>query len=512
MLHRTMTRKDTAMKRPSALFALAVLPLAAAWLSAAGLRSSTTHAPQDVVTFSEHVAPILYQNCVTCHRPGEAAPFSLISYEDAVKRGPLMVDVTKSRYMPPWHAEPGFGDFADERRLTDAQIDTIARWVAGRMPRGDAARMPKVPSFTDGWQLGKPDLVLEMPEAFDVPASGPDIYRNFAIPTGLTEDKYVRAVEFRPSARQVVHHALFQFAKATGVADLNGVDGKPGFAGAMPVRMVPAFAPAGDLGGWAVGTTPRFLPENLSLTMNKGSAFILQLHLHPTGKPEHERSTIGLYFSDTPAPRKVREISAPALFGALANIDIPAGETAYVVKGTARTFANMRVYTALAHAHYLGKEFKAIATLPDGTTKPLLWIRDWNFNWQDRYVYKQPVDLPKGSKIDVTITYDNSADNPHNPCNPPRRVQFGLQSFDEMGGVVFQAMTTSDDDEIALDNFNAAIAKAVVNQVANNDTIKRLQEQQRQFKAGIAAPPVGCGSLSPTPGVGIVPPFTLGRR
>jgi len=261
--------------------------------------------------------------------------------------------------------------------------------------------------------------------------------------------------------------------------------------------MVPAFAPAGDLGGWAVGTTPHFLPENLSLTMNKGSDFIVQLHLHPTGKPERERSTIGLYFADAPPPRKVREISAPGLFGALANIDIPAGEKAYVVKGTARTWANMRIYSALAHAHYLGKEFKAIATLPDGTTKPLLWIRDWDFNWQDRYVYKQPVDIPKGSKIDVTITYDNSADNPRNPCSPPRRVQFGVQSYDEMGTVVFQAMTVSDEDEIALDNFNAAIAKAVVNQVTQNDTVKRLAEQQRQLKAGLV-PPVGCGGL-PSP-------------
>jgi mono/diheme cytochrome c family protein len=464
---------------------------AVAWLSAADPQSQTSPASGGAVTFIEHVAPILYQNCVTCHRPGEVAPFPLISYEDAVKRGAVMAEVTKSRYMPPWHAEPGFGDFADERRLTDAQIETIVRWVTQGMPRGDRARMPTMPSFTDGWQLGRPDLVLEMPEPFEVPASGPDIYRNFAIPTGLTEDKYIRAVEFRPGTRQVVHHALFSFARGSALAELSGADGKPGFSGAMPVRFVPAFAPAGDLGVWAVGATARFMPENLSVTMNKGSDFVLQLHLHPTGKPERERSTIGLYFAGAPPPRKIREISAPGLFGALANIDIPPGEKAYVVTGTARTFANMRIYSALAHAHYLGKEFKAIATLPDGTTKPLLWIRDWDFNWQDRYVYKQPIDLPRGSKIDVTITYDNSADNPRNPCNPPRRVQFGLQSFDEMGAVVFQAMTVSDADEQALDNFNAAIAKAVVKQVTESDTVKRLQEQRRQFQAGVA-PPSGC--------------------
>jgi mono/diheme cytochrome c family protein len=265
-------------------FTLVATLAAVAWLGAAGYQASTDQEPAKAVTFSEQVAPILYNNCVTCHRPGEAAPFSLISYEDVTKRAATIATVTKSRYMPPWHAEPGFGDFADERGLTDAQIDTIASWVAQGMPRGNAANMPKLPAFPDGWQLGKPDLVLQMPEAFEIPASGPDIYRNFAIPTGLTEDKYVRAVEFRPGTRRVVHHAIFGFVKGGSTATLAGTDGQPGFGGAMLARMVPAFAPAGDLGGWAVGTTPAFLPENVSWTMNAGSDFVLQLHLHPTGK------------------------------------------------------------------------------------------------------------------------------------------------------------------------------------------------------------------------------------
>lgn len=467
----------------------------AAWLTAVTTAGSSPQAPR-AVTFSETIAPIVYDNCVTCHRPGEAAPFSLISYEDVAKRGALIAKVTQSRYMPPWHAEPGHGDFADERRLTDAQIASIAEWVQQRMPRGDAGRMPKLPVFTDGWQLGKPDLVLEMPEAFEVPASGPDIYRNFAIPLGFTEDKWIRAVEYRPGNRRVVHHAIFQFVRAGAVADLSGADGKPGFSGAMLARMVPAFAPAGDLGVWAVGAAPRFLPPDLRWTVNKNSDFVLQVHFHPTGKPETERSTIGLYFATTPPVRKVRELSAPGLFGVLANIDIPPGEKRYEIKASTRTFANMRAYSVMAHAHYLGKEMKAVATLPDGSIKPMLWIRDWDFSWQDRYVYKQPVDLPKGTRIDVTIAWDNSADNPRNPCNPPRRVQWGFQSTDEMGAVVFQAMTASDQDETELDNFNAAIAKAVVNQIQNNDTVKRLQDQARQYRAGVTAP-AGCASGLP---------------
>lgn len=492
--------------RARSFVALAVPVAATAWLSVVALAHSTpVVAPARAVTFSETIAPIFYDNCVTCHRPGEAAPFSLITYEDASKRGALLAKVTASRYMPPWHAEPGFGDFADERRLTDEQIGAIAEWVKQGMPRGNDASMPKLPVFTDGWQLGKPDLILEMPEAFEVPASGPDLYRNFAIPTGLTEDKWIRAVEYHPAVRRVVHHALFQFVRGGSVADIAGTDGKPGFGGAMPARMVQAFAPAGDLGGWAVGATPRFLPADLAWTLNKGSDFILQLHLHPTGKLERERSTIGLYFASGPPPRKVRELMAPGLFGVLANIDIPPGEKNYVVKGTARTFANMRAYSALAHAHYLGKEMKAIATLPDGTTKPMLWIKDWDFNWQDRYVYKTPIDLPKGTKIDVTITYDNSADNPHNPCNPPRRVQWGLQSYDEMGAVVFQTMTASDEDEKALDDFNAAIARAVVNQIQQSDTVKRLQDQAKQYKAGLA-PPSGCGSPAALNGAWLIGP------
>src|SRR5215472_6409705 len=235
-------------------------------VSAAGLLSAA-----DKVTFSETVAPIIYKNCVACHRPGEAAPFALISYDDVKKRGSLVASVTKSRYMPPWHAEHGYGDFAGERRLADAEIAAIGEWVKQGMPEGDRAKMPKLSAFTEGWHLGQPDLILELPAAYEVPGDGPDIYRNFAIPTGLTEDKWVRAVEFRPSARKAVHHAIFAYVKAGAFKNRDAQDGKPGFGGlnglGVGVGVQPGLAPAGDLGAWAVGTTPVFLPEAQALPL-----------------------------------------------------------------------------------------------------------------------------------------------------------------------------------------------------------------------------------------------------
>src|SRR5262245_25382321 len=225
------------------------------------LISMSQRLPAQTITFSEHVAPIVYANCVTCHRPGEAAPFSLISYDDVKKRGALIATVTASRYMPPWHATHGYGEFVDERRLTDKQISTIAEWVRQDMPEGDRTKLPAIPQFTDGWQLGKPDLIVEMPASFTVPANGPDLYRNFVIKTGLTEEKWVRAVEFRPSARRAVHHAIFSFVRSGSVAAIDGADGKPGFSGGGPVGLRPDVGPSGGLGGWATGSTPRFWPD-----------------------------------------------------------------------------------------------------------------------------------------------------------------------------------------------------------------------------------------------------------
>jgi hypothetical protein len=227
---------------------------------------SAASGPGQPVTFADQIASVVYTQCASCHHPGEAAPFSLTSYEEVKKRGPLVAAVTKSRYMPPWHAAPGFGEFAGERRLTDEQIALIGDWVKEGMPQGDPAKTPPLPHFVDGWHLGKPDLVVTMPKGYSLPASGPDIYRNFVVPLNLTEDKWVRAIEFHPGKRTVVHHCLFSYDASGALRKRDGADGQPGFSGMEGGRSTNG----GSLGGWAVGATPVPLADGWRTRCPKG--------------------------------------------------------------------------------------------------------------------------------------------------------------------------------------------------------------------------------------------------
>jgi WD40-like Beta Propeller Repeat len=434
------------------------------------------------VTFTETIAPILYANCVTCHRPGEAAPFSLITYEEARMRATLMARATKSRYMPPWHVAQGYGEFVGERRLTDAQIDAFDQWVKQGTPRGDAGKMPKLPAFIDGWQLGTPDLVLEMPAGFDIPAGGPDVFRNFSIPTKLSEDKWVRAVEYRPSARKVVHHALFAYVPGGSTAQQEGADGRPGFGGMGSVGVVARGGNTGGLGGWAVGGTAFKAPDGFAMLLPKGSDFLLQSHFHPTGKPETEKSVIGLYFTEKPPDREMASVELPALFGFGAGINIPAGESNFVIRDSFTLPADVKIYSTFGHAHYVGKEMKVTATLPDGTSKGLIWIPDWDFNWQDFYLYKDPVTLPKGTRVEAMLRYDNSVGNRRNPSSPPRRVLFGEQSFDEMGTVGLQFEILRKEDAPAMRQALTDRARAAIVKGAADGTAQRFLDHQRRMQ------------------------------
>ena len=412
-------------------------------------------------TFSKDVAPILFGQCVTCHRPGEAAPFALLTYEDAKKRGKLLAEVTQSKQMPPWKAETGDVTFRGDRRLKAEQIAVLQKWVAAGMPEGDKKNLPAAPKFESEWALGKPDLIVKMPKAYSVPAEGRDIYRNFAIALGLKEDKWVRAIDFRPSAASVVHHTLF-FLDTTGTAaKLEADSGQVGTSGAMSglgrggakgkggLGGIGALggggsSQVGNLGGWALGAQARSLPEGLAYHLPKGADLILATHFHPSGKAEEEASTVAFYFADKPPVQRFTGLQIPAAFGALAGIDIAAGKKDFSIEDSYVLPVDVLAFGISAHAHYIAKDFKVTATLPDGKTKTLLRIPEWDFGWQEQYRFQDYIDLPKGTKLHAKINYDNSAENPRNPTNPPRRVRWGKESTDEMGSITLQVVAAKE--------------------------------------------------------------------
>jgi len=457
-------------------FLLTLVAAASITALAAASAAGPAHPQQQQVTFSEHIAPIVFNVCATCHRPGEAAPFSLLSYEDVRKRGKLIASVTESRYMPPWHADSDLGSFRDDRRLTDTQIRMIHDWVQAGMPEGDPRKLPASPKFTPGWQLGTPDLVLKMNEAFEIPADGRDIFRNFAIRMNLNEDKWVKAIEFRPSSKSS-HHALF-FLDQTGQAvQLDEADPRPGFTGMnFLAGSFAGFVRGGrgggldqqptvsGLGGWAVGGSARELPDGLARRLRRDADLVLQMHFHPSGKVEREQATIGFYFADAPPTRTLATVQLPVIFGALAGIDIPAGEKHFVIKDSFTFPIDVDVIGGGAHAHYLAKDMRMTAVMPDGTTKDLMKIPAWDFNWQERYYFKQPIRLAKGTRLDVEISYDNSSENPNNPSSPPKRVRFGQQSTDEMGSMSIEIVPARERD---LPEFASAVQQHLQSSIIN---------------------------------------------
>jgi mono/diheme cytochrome c family protein len=440
--------------------ALIALPFAA---------QSATEMP---VTFNKHIAPIIYNNCSTCHRPGEAAPFSLLSYSDAKRKGKTIAKVTASRVMPPWKAEPASYAYRDERRLKTEEIELIQAWVKQGMPEGKAADKIEPPKFASGWTLGEPDLVVEMPAAYHVPADGPDIYRNIAVPLGLTEDKWVKAIDMKPSARAVVHHVLY-FADGNGRIHEKPQQGtEPGFSG---MRAGGASIP---LGGWAVGAQPHFFPEGLALKVPKGADLVVQYHFHPSGKPEAEKSVIGLYFAKKIPGRTLTRIQMPPHYSLFSGLDIPAGEKDFVIRDSYTLPVAADGVGIGAHAHYIAKQMKMTATLPGGEVKTLLSINDWDFAWQDRYFFKDFVPLPKGTKLDVEIHWDNSAENPRNPSNPPVHVTWGEESKDEMGSISLIAVPHEESDLKALREDITRRSREMVRERMRTDPALALKVQR----------------------------------
>lgn len=391
--------------------------------------------PTSAVTFNRDVAPLIYAHCSTCHREGEAAPFTLINFDDARRHAKRIVEVTAQRIMPPWKAEVACAPFIGERRLADGQVALLRRWVEQGCPEGAAADAPAAPSFADGWQLGPPDMIVKMDAPFDVPAGGRDIYRCFAIPLQIPAGKYLRAVEYHPGNRRVVHHAVLTTLASDLVAKKLAAEPEgsgPGFRTGLPA---PGERLPGPLGIWAPGKDPLPLPDGYAMRWPARSDLLLQLHLHPSGKPEREQSSVGLYFTSEKPRGALRAV-------VLMNkqVDIVAGDAHYNLTQSLTLPVAADVIGLFPHMHLIGRTVKTTATLPDGTTQSLLTVNDWDFNWQTYYQYTHPVRLPAGTKIDAEWTFDNSAANPTNPSNPPRRVRFGEQTTDEMGVVILDVI------------------------------------------------------------------------
>ncbi|HJQ26146.1 MAG TPA: tetratricopeptide repeat protein [Blastocatellia bacterium] len=398
--------------------------------------------PADHLTFNKDIAPIIFQNCAVCHHPGGPAPFSLLTFQDVKKRAKQITIVTKSRYMPPWLPEPGAGEFVGARRLSEAQIGVIKQWVEQGAVEGAPADLPPAPRFTAGWQLGPPDLVVQMPQAYRLAADGPDVFRNFVIPIPVTSTRYVKAVEILPGNKQIVHHANLLIDRTQSFRRLDAEDPEVGFAG-MDVRVESEnFEPDSHFLFWKPGTPPVTEPEDMAWQVDKNTDLILNLHLRPSGKPEMIQASIGLYFTDKP-PTRFPMLLQLEHDGA---IDIPPGKKDFLITDEFELPVDVDVLGVYPHAHYLGKEIQAFATLPDGTRKWLIKIADWDINWQAVYHYTQPIYLPKGSVISMRYTYDNSADNVRNPNTPPRRVVAGNRSTDEMGHLWIQVLPRSRED------------------------------------------------------------------
>jgi Tfp pilus assembly protein PilF len=479
--------------------------LAAITIVAAAACSRTTEhtetAAARAVTFNEDIAPILFDNCASCHRPIEdplepgrrselreggpkassslgaeaqrakaaddpicvaGAPFSVLDYGAVRRYARAISSAVQRRAMPPWLPEPGHGEFAGERRLHDDQIALIAKWVESGAPEGNPAHAPKPPTFSGGWQLGTPDLVLTLPEPYVLPpfdsAQGRpgtrDVFRNFVIPVPITTTRYVRAVEFRADRPQVLHHADVAIDLGRVSRALDRAEPGPGFAAMDSAQVYNVY-------GWSPGKVPVMESSDNAWTLEPGTDVILLLHMIAGTQGEPVQPSIGLFFSDTPPTRTPISVKLEAH-----GIAIPAGEANYVVEDSYVLPVDVEAVSIYPHAHYLGKEMRGTATLPDGSQKDLLWIRQWDFRWQDRYRYRTPLPLPRGTRLSMRFTYDNSAANRNNRHDPPQRVRSGPRSTDEMSQLWIEVVPRRAEDAAVLNadfvrrSLEAAIASA----------------------------------------------------
>lgn len=421
------------------------------------------------VTFATGVAPLLFRHCATCHRPGGSSNTALLTYDSARAHARQIVEMTASGRMPPWQPDAEWGAFDGDRRLSKTDVDLFRRWVEDGLLEGEPRATPRPPVFPSGWELGQPDLVLTMPE-YVLRADGPDMFRNFVLPVPERLLRYVRAWEFRPGNPVAVHHATMQVDAAGASRQFDEDDPASGYEGLIAPS---ARAPDGFFLDWAPGHRPNVAVPGTAWRLPAGSDLVMMLHLRPTGRTEQIQASVGLYFTDVPPAR------VPVMLRLTRqDLVIPAGAAAFEVSDRFVLPVDVDVYSVQPHAHYLARDMTGWATAPDGRTTRLLKIRDWDFNWQDVYHYAQPIRLPAGSTISMSISYDNSVRNPRNPNVPPREVEYGQQTSDEMAEMWFQVIPVHAEDRSTL---TAALYRKVL-----PEEIKGRRSMLRREPASIA--------------------------
>lgn len=426
--------------------------LTAAMVVVTGAMISQRQIPRHVrsaePTYAEHVAPILFANCTSCHRTGGLAPFSLMAYDSVKANAPEIRDAIETGYMPPWHAEGAHGTFRNDRRLSADDKQTLLAWIAAGMPRGDMSKMPPLPVYADGWEMGTPDATVTMPTDFVVPATGTVAYQYFEVPTNFTEDKWVQALEILPGARDVVHHVLV-YAKvpppATPAASPTATPGaRPTGAAQQPLFVRKAEYETPDeprrvdtrnppprqlgalIGSTAPGTNVIEFPAGTALRIRAGTVLTFQMHYTAHGHEMKDKTSMGFRFAKAPPTEEIRA-------GAFINgvFKIPAGQRDVAVSTELEPTRTVRIWGLLPHTHLRGTRWKYELVKPDGTKDVVLDVPRYDFNWQTYYLFATPLEIPAGGKLVSTAWYDNSATNVHNP-DAKQDVRWGEQTWEEM--------------------------------------------------------------------------------
>jgi Flp pilus assembly protein TadD len=469
------------------VFFVSLVPFVFAFVLAG--RSETLAAPaahstaQPSPVFSRDIAPVIFEACTPCHRQGGPGPFSLASYREVRQRAAQIVQVTRSRFMPPWKVEPGIGHFQGQRPLTDVEIATLEAWAAGGTPEGTPAETPALPAFPDGWLLGTPDLVVTLDQPFVLQAEPTDAFRIFAIPIPVSKRTYVRGIEFHPGNPRVVHHANIRVDRTATSRSLDDADPLPGYDGLMPRT---AEYPDGHFLGWTPGQVAPLVGPDLAWTLEPGSDLVVQLHMQPSGAVEKVQPAIGLYFSDRPPVRTPTILRLGSQ-----GIDIPPGDGRYVVKDAYTLPVDADILAIQPHAHYRAREILGTATFPDGRSQRVMHIREWDFRWQHVYRLVEPLALPRGTRLSMEYVYDNSPSNVRNPEVPPVRVLWGQRSKDEMGDLWFQLLARTEPDR---ERLNAEIAqKMTAEDIVGYETMLRVDPGDHELHDDVALLYLGVG-------------------